>query len=166
MEQCCVVRVVKSLSPIVSAEAMFTQAIRDKYRVVRTQLGTGEEDAEYTIPLGRWRKGDGLAGKKGRVYLHGPQWAGVWLVGRSLKRRVERLRVDFPDLKIMQVGDGELTFRVPISDLGLLLPILDAKKRPVMTKGRLAALKRATAKSAPYRFRRSHGGQRPVPSAG
>jgi hypothetical protein len=117
----------------------FSAAIKENYRVVRTQHGVGEQDAEYTIPLGSWRKGGGLAGKLGHVYEHGPGSAGIWLNGRQSKSKLEALRADFPDLKIMQVGGMETTAKVPMSCLEAILPALNAKRRFKASSALLAA---------------------------
>jgi hypothetical protein len=118
---------------------IFPSTVEENYRVVRTQHGEGEGDAEYAIPLGSWRKGGGLAGKLGHVYEHGPGSAGIWLNGRQSKSKLEALRADFPDLKIMQVGDGSTTAKVPMSSLEAILPALKAKRRFKASSALLAA---------------------------
>lgn len=120
---------------------MFDETIEEKWRTVKTSYGLG--DFEVTIPLGSWRKGGGLAGKRGHVYSCGKGWAGVWLNGGQLKSRIAALTADFPNLKVMQVGDGEMTFRVPTSDLGRLLPALGAKRRFVTSDAKKTALAKA-----------------------
>jgi len=126
-------------------DAMFPTTIESKYRAVTTRYGEG--DFEITIPLGSWRKGGGLAGKKGHVYVHGPGSAGIWLNGRSSRSKLEALRVDFPDLKVMQSGDGETTARLPISDLDRILPMLGAKRRFKASEAKLVACRKASAAS-------------------
>jgi hypothetical protein len=134
---------------------MFAEAIAQKYRLVRTQHGTGEEDAEYSIPLGSWRKGRGMEGSKGHVYEYGPGWAGVWIKGRSPGRKIAPLAIQFSNLRTMQVSDHEATFRVPIDDLDALLPILNAKRLPAMTEARKSALSKAR-QASPLAFTRGH----------
>lgn len=124
---------------------MFSDAIRAAYRVVETKHGGG--DGEETIPLGSWRKGGGLAGSRGHVYEHGPASAGVWIIGQGPQRRMEALRVQFPDLRIMQIGAREGTFSVPMGNLDRLLPILKAKRRFKASEGQLAASRKGAAAS-------------------
>lgn len=124
---------------------MFPTTIENDYRVVTTRHGEG--DSEVTIPLGSWRLGGGLAGKLGHVYEHGPGSAGIWLNGKKSKTRLEALRVDFPDLKIMQAGDTETTAKVPMSCLATLLPRLKAKRRFTASEAQMAAARKGTAAS-------------------
>ena len=142
----------------------FSETIESAYRVVITRYGEG--DSEETIPLGSWRKGGGLDGSKGHVYRFNPRTAGVWIKGQGPRQRMEALQVQFPNLRIMQVGCGEGTFSIPDSDLDRILPVLKAKRRPVMTEARLAAIEKASAKAAPYRFKAKDGGQMPSSELG
>mgnify|MGYP001608490084 CR=1 FL=1 len=104
----------------------FSAEVRDAYRIVTTRYGLGE--SEETIPLGSWRKGDGLAGKRGHVYLHGPNTAGIWLIGGRLDGKVDALHRLCPELAMMQRGFREMTLKCPISSLPHLLPALNAKR--------------------------------------
>lgn len=124
---------------------MFPESISDGFRVVTTSHGQG--DSETTIPLGSWRKGGGLEGSKGHVYEYGSDWAGIWLKGRSSKRKLEALKPDFPDLKVMQAGEGETTAKVPFSVLDGILPLLGAKRRFKASEAQLAAARKGTAAS-------------------
>ena len=125
---------------------MFPPEIEAAYRVVETRYGKG--DAERTIPLGSWRKGGGLAGKRGNVYEHGTETAGVWLIRLAAAAWVrEQLSPLFPNLVLMQDGDREATFRVPMNDLDRLLPLIGAKKRAKASEAVLATLAKARAAS-------------------
>jgi len=139
---------------------MFSDAIRAAYRVVETKHGGG--DGEETIPLGSWRKGGGLAGSRGHVYEHGPGSAGVWIIGQGPRQRMEALRVQFPNLRILQVGSREGTFSVPIDDLDRLMPVLKAKRRFKPSEAKLAACRKASATSPLIPKPRSTHDQRPL----
>lgn len=104
----------------------FPDHIRAKYRVVITRYGNGE--FEESIPLGSWRKGGGLAGKKGHVYVKGEREAGIWLISGCICNKAAKLLAEVPSLTVMQCGDGEATMSVPWSDLELVLPLIGAKK--------------------------------------
>lgn len=110
----------------------FPEPIEKTYRVVKTSFGEGE--FEETIPLGSWKKGGGLAGKKGHVYRYSYGWIGVWLIGRGAKRFAESLRSKAPNLTMMQEGDGEITFRIPDSELEAILPDIKGKRRTVVSE--------------------------------
>ena len=124
---------------------MFTETIAEQFRVVTTNYGQG--DAEQTIPLGSYRKGGGMEGRKGHVYIGGIGWAGIWLKGGHSLRHLKALQADFPDLTIMQVGEGETTAKVPFSILGRILPLLGAKRRFKASNARLATLAKARLSS-------------------
>lgn len=124
---------------------MFNEAIAENYRVVTTRYGQGDE--EQTIPLGSYRKGQGMEGRKGHVYVGGNRWAGIWLKGTHSLRLLENLQTAFSDLTIMQVGEGETTARIPFSDLDAILPMLGAKRRFKASNARLATLEKARAAS-------------------
>jgi hypothetical protein len=131
---------------------MFPESISDSFRVVTTSHGQG--DSETTIPLGRWSKGGGLEGSKGHVYEYGSGWAGIWLKGRTSKKRLEALKPDFPDLKVMQVGEGETTAKVPFSVLDGILPLLSAKRRFKASEAQMASMMKANEISKPSRFKK------------
>jgi len=125
----------------------FPDSIEATYRVVRTQHGIGEADAEYTIPLGSWRKGRGLEGSRGHVYRYGHGWSGVWIKRLSPRRFIDGIRGQIPEMAIMQVGTGAATFRVPMDDLADLLPMLNAKRLRTTTDAMRNALAKARAAS-------------------
>lgn len=124
---------------------MFPSEIEAAYRVVETRYGNGE--SERTIPLGSWRKGGGLAGTRGHVYIHGPETAGVWFIRRTWPEFIATLRPEFPNLTMMQEAEGECTFSVPMSDLDRLLPLLKAKRRTVVSEALRNAAKQASKAS-------------------
>ena len=141
---------------------MFAEAIREAYRVVQTRHGSGE--TEYTIPLGSWRKKLNLKadqknlpwpgeGSRGHVYEYGQGWVGVWWKGRY-SDLIPPLRDKFPDLRVMQRGMGECTFRIPIENLDAILPILKAKRRFKPSEAKLAACQKAS-ESSPVKWRYS-----------
>lgn len=143
---------------------VFPQTVVENYRVVITRYGNGE--FEETIPLGSWCKGGGLAGSKGHVYDYDKDWAGVWLVGRESAAKAAALMRDFPSIVPMQNGDGECTFRVPMTDLKALLPHLKAKRRFKTSEARMAAIQKLQVAGKAHQFKADHGEQRPVGEQG
>lgn len=123
----------------------FPQSVRDVYRVVETRYGNGEY--EETIPLGSWRKGRGLAGRRGHVYIKGPKEAGVWLIHKQWPTVFADIQVSCPTAKLLQCGSGEMTFSVSWDDLDALLPFLGAKRLRAMTESQKAALAKARESS-------------------
>lgn len=124
---------------------MFPEHIEERYWVVKTNYSPGE--SEYTLPLGSWRKGRGLAGKRGHVYVKGDKEAGVWLIFGNVTHKLAELIAEFPTIKTMQCGDGEATFSIPWSDLDGLLPRIWAKRRSTSKGASPEALAKARASS-------------------
>ena len=113
------------------------------YRVVKTKYGNGE--SEETIPLGRWKKNGGLAGKRGHVYVKSDTHAGVWLISGRIHKLTAELIATIPSIEVMQCGDGEATLSIPWGDLPKLLPMIGAKKLRVASPATLDALARGRA---------------------
>lgn len=132
----------------------FPESVVKKYRIQRERLVTDPAEFEETIPL---------TGGRGHIYFYGPGWCGVWLNTGTPTAMMKRLKADFPNLVVQQVAAGECTFRVPMSDLDKLLPVLRPFRRRRLSDERrtaLVAAGKATRFSKPRGTKGSSGRRR------